>query len=319
MIDKKKIISFFMMASMFMVCMAISVFAEGYMYVDESFEDGVLPDYFTTQIAGAGTVTVETDAKSGEKAVKVVSEAKNESFNGFSVPFEDVKNGILTIEFKLRCEKRTALFNDLTVSGEGGRIIDYVDLKGTLYYYKGKWQSNTITTLSSEYKKFKYVIDIDNKKVDIYVNDKIIKSQMDFYSDSVTSVRTLNFKNQYSDKRYGAGGAWLPTGEGDAIFWVDDIRVWQDGLVIEGCSHEENAEIGVDENIKITFNEKIDNSEVYDYVEVYADDEKVNADKYVVLAENKEITMFFKEGFDYADYYCKDRASRECACRESGE
>lgn len=304
MLNKKKIISFLIIASTVMSYLNFSVHADDYIYVDESFEDGILPEYFTTKIPGEGSVTVETDPKTGEKAVKVLSEAKNESYTGFSVPFETVKNGILTIEFRMRCEKRQSVFNDLTVSGDGGRLVDYVDLKGDLYFYQGKWQEKYVTKLTADYKNFKYVIDMDTKKLDIYINDKLIRSKVDFYSGSVTSANSLNFYNSYSDKRYGAGGAWLPDGSEEAIFWIDDIKVWQRGLLVAETVPAENAEIGISEGVKVTFNEDLDYSDIRDYVEVYQGETEVNKEKYIASAENNELAIFFMDGFEYNTSYC---------------
>lgn len=200
--------------------------------LDINFDDGKLPEGIIKNIAGTGTVTVEQDSLTDSNAIKITNEAKHAGLNGFDLPFEAIGSGKAIVEFKIRTENRTALMTSLGVSGTGGWAVSTADCKGNIYLFTGSGLNNKLFNLNNSYQTIKYVIDIDNKTYDAYVNGELKHTAFPFRATNASDISKLHFNAQYSDSTYGAGGAWLPTGEGDAIFWIDDIKVKRQAGVI---------------------------------------------------------------------------------------
>lgn len=308
----RKVISLVLAAAV--VGMSNLVYAEEANYtVNEDFESytigtplkDVHSDWDIKDSTDGDSVTIEEDPYTQSKAVKIKQKKQAVSKNsnpetGFKVKFDKFTSGSVEVSFKIRQENATALFNQTFVRGTTSKVGVICNYRSNLYL---NGMSKHLAALdASKYSEIKFVIDIDNGKYTASSKTGTTEESIDVRA-TVDDVSAIEF---YIAANYGDGAvSWIdPELTGDAVYWVDDIKVMQKVIAIESITPaNENTDVSIDDDIEVTFNTEPKLESLREETKVYANGEEVSNELYSISVNDKVMTLSFVDGMEYNTEY----------------
>ena len=306
-----KKIAFILSAALFLNINTFAMPKDSFTFADEDFEEYAEgtklsetgSEGLTVKDETAGdSVTIEKDPISGTNAVRIKQAHQEPSKNsnpetGFTISFDPITQGIAEVGFSIRAESFPALFNNAFVlTSTGSRV-------GTYYHYKDSLfingMGNYLTTLGADsYVKFNIKFDFTNNKYQVVTTKNGRDTVFDAKAtlDNISAVSFLIAANW----RDGSDG-WIDKSDKDAVYWIDDVYVRQQGVSLVKFMPEKEADIDAD--ITAEFNVGISETSAKSNISVLENGSLIENDKYEIAVDDKTVKILPLSGLEYNSEY----------------
>lgn len=288
----------------------------------EDFEEktlGVIPDkigglpvdfYQSSSNEPQNSVTVEEDKK-GTKALKFNIATKTSGNTQLFVKLgESLKTGCYDISADFRFENNSRYFERFFQIWNDREQSEIFGETRTNYCYPRGASTNTLLfdlrQHKEEYFNLRYTVNMDTRKYNVYLNDRLISENNSLYrsiQSSESGINKIVWVAKYGVYN-GADNDGSDTNAG--IYWMDNIIVKERSAYPVGAVPENKANnVSADNAAEITFNCDLDLSTLNtDSVILYEDEKKLSPEDYTVSGANSKIIIEKKcGGFEYDKKY----------------
>lgn len=271
MIVRKKIISILICASMLFALGSFSVFAGEYNLIDLDFEDITFEEFsdlenVTVKNGISGDFIGIEEESSGNMALKLfrkdadVAETTDELGFNYKLP-RTLTSGKVNVSFKIKAENtyRSRWADAGTaLTSSGKRKLSLFSHSSWLWAQatgSGRWNANI--NYSGTWTTINYELDISNNKFVIWSEKNGSVSAKESYDCDAGDMAYISFGIA---KR---SIWWSDSNSGDLFYWIDDIKVSVDRLVVTSANIEKGArEVLPDTPVIINFDSAVQESSV---------------------------------------------------------
>ena len=263
---------------------------------------------------GNDKVTVETDEKSGSKALKIEKGTTTDSMYAELKMPSVIGYGKVIITFDARIAAATKYFQSIGGIRNSGwsNILAPKIKQGGMFDGDSQWLFDYESKAGNDYVTYKYTTDVDNKtaSIEVYKDGELICSNQKEYSVSVNNIAFLNFSVS-TDNTYGVNawdciyedGTKITSSENpNGVMYIDNIKIMGEKpelISTYPVNGEYNADIS--EGVVLTFDEemKADKSDIV----ISCNDEEVKSEDYTITKSDNSLTIDFLQKSSQGEKY----------------
>lgn len=312
----KRIYSLIIVICLILCNLQVNVLAQhgsfGYVFYDDFEDYSVGADHFDLidsgwdiELQSNDSVTVETDAVTNSKALKLVVANSTSDQSILNIPIDEIARGRISISYDFRIENhsRNLVAMGVPMQSRSARysflqLFGYVnDLYATGFDYVADLSSCKASPMHIE-----IIADVTNSKNSVLVNGDVI------LADVAAGTSKIDLVSFAVNKGKGSFADYNGPDSGNAVYWIDNIIIEDlDAFNVRETLPQNGADnVNVDTIASIAFNKTVDfSTATIDSILVYKNNVQLSNSEYTVSQGNDDYTILVElnDGFDYGATY----------------